>query len=192
MDAKPHSELTIGDMLPWVKLTMDYSDQLADAIPEDQLDWRPGDPGGKWSFSLVELVKHIGDARVMYASQLDSRDVASLYWSDGPGEDGVWSFADHKDKAEVLARLAEARRLVEHWLQQPASMLLEVTENSRSVFMQNLAQMREAGHPAGEWERRGPANVNRVLTALAVHEAGHRGTLQALLRLKGINVSGPM
>jgi hypothetical protein len=71
-------------------------------------------------------------------------------------------------------------------------MLLEVTENARLVFRQNLEQMKEAGHPAGEWERRGPANVNRVLMALAVHEAGHRGTLQALLRLKGINVSGPL
>ncbi len=90
----------------------------------------------------------------------------------------------------MLGRLAEARSVVEHWLDQPASTLLDVTENSKAVFQENLKRMKEAGHSSEDWERRGPANVNRVLVALAVHEAGHRGTLQALLRQQGINISG--
>jgi len=36
---------------------------------------------------------------------------------------------------------------------------------------------------------RGPVTIIRVIMALAVHESGHRSTLQTLLRMHGINLA---
>jgi len=198
MDAERQAEATLREALPWVKLTLDYTDRLAAAIPEDLLDWRPEDPSGKWSFSLVEIVKHVSDARFMFIGQLDGEDpvdetgdaAPDRYWSAGPGADGEWNFYEHKDKAEVLARLAQARQPIEQWLDRPASGLMDITDGTRAVFEMQIKRLQESGVDVADWHRRGPATVNRVLMALAVHEAGHRAALQTLLRQKGINVEG--
>jgi uncharacterized damage-inducible protein DinB len=188
MDSQTQREPIIRDQLPWVTLTLDHTEKLAELIPEDELDWRPVDPSGKWSFSLVEIIKHVTDARIMYVGQLTGEEDSGNYWSEPPGEDGSWKFGNHKDKAEVVSRLAEARKGVEEWLDKPASMLLEVTGGTTAAYNSIIEQIRKQGGPLEDYQRRGPANVNRVLMALAVHEAGHRGTLHALLRQKGINI----
>jgi uncharacterized damage-inducible protein DinB len=190
MDSQTQREPTIREQLPWVKLTMDYMDRIAATIPEDQLDWRPEDPSGNFCFSLVEIVKHANDARIMFLSQLTGEEEPEGYWSEGPGEDGSWKFSGHRDKAEVLERLNQSRAVAEEWLDKPASMLMETTPGTRKTFDSMIERLKEAGGPVDEWERRGPASVNRVLMALAVHEAGHRGALQTLLRQQGINVEG--
>lgn len=187
MDTSMQPEANLREALPWVKMTLDYTDKVAALIPEELLDWRPEDPSGKWCFSLGEIVKHITDARLMYASQLSGEDPKDAYWSDYK-EDGTWEIAPHKDKAEVLERLGAARGEVEPWLDKPASALNKVMEATRAVFDKQLQALREQGREVGDWELRGPATINRVLMALAVHEAGHRGALQTLLRQKGINI----
>ena len=191
MDSQTQSVPIIRDQLPWVTLTLDFTDKLAELIPEDELDWRPVDPSGKWSFSLVEIIKHVTDSRIMFIGQLNGDEDSGKYWSEPPGEDGMWKFADHKDKAEVVTRLVEARRGIEEWLDKPASMLLEVTDGWRATFEMIIERVKAHDGPVEDYYRRGPANINRVLMALAVHEAGHRGTLHALLRQKGINIQEP-
>lgn len=187
MDAGMQTEATLRESLPWVKMTLDQMEQVAELIPEDELDWRPEDPSGKYCFSLSEIVKHVTDARVMFASQLSGEEKEDAYWSE-PDEDGTWKFAAHKDKAELLDRLAASRHVVEPWLDKPVSALLEVTDGTRAIFDRHVAALKEQDKPVEDWERRGSANINRVLMALAIHEAGHRGTLQTLLRQKGINI----
>ena len=48
--------------------------------------------------------------------------------------------------------------------------------------------MKENNVPVEDAIKRGPANIVRVRMALCVHEAGHRGALQTILRLEGINL----
>ena len=181
------AEPTIGQALPWVNLTFDYTEQIAELIPEDMLDWRPEDPSGKWSFSLGEIAMHCADARLMFARQLSGNESTEGYWSEGPGEDGVWPFKQRGSRQEILDSLKAAREELEPYLNQPVSAMSEQTEGTRAVFDKTLQQIKEAGRDTAEHELRGPANILRVVMAAACHEAGHRGALQTLLRQQGVN-----
>jgi len=187
MDAQMQ-QAKVRDVLPWVKLTFDYTDQLAELIPDDKLGWRPEDPSGKWCFSLGEIAMHCADARRMLARQLNGEETEEGYFSSEPGEDGVWNFKNAITKQQILDGLKVCRDELEPWLEKPANELLEVTDGTRAVFQKSLDWMKEHGKPVEEAERRGPANIMRVLMAAAVHEAGHRGSLQTLLRQHGVNL----
>lgn len=180
-------ETNMGLAFPWLNMTFDLTDNLAKLIPEDSLDWRPEDPSGKWCFSLGEIVMHCADARIMFARQLNGSDSHEGYCSEGPGEDGVWKFKEHGGKQAILGCLAASRKELEPFMQMPISAMGEVTEGSQAAFDKHLAKMKEDGQDTAEMEQRGPANIVRVLMATVVHEAGHRGALQTLLRQKGIN-----
>ena len=180
-------ETTIGVAFPWLNMTLDCTDDLAKLIPEDLLDWRHDDPSGKWCFSLGEIAMHCSDARIMFARQLSGNDSHEGYFSEGPGEDGVWKFKAHGGKQAILDCLAASRKEIEPFMQMPVSAMGEITEGSQSAFDKHLAAMKENDQDTAEVEARGPANIVRVLMAIAVHEAGHRGSLQTLLRQKGIN-----
>jgi hypothetical protein len=41
-----------------------------------------------------------------------------------------------------------------------------------------------------DFERRGASTINRVLFALVVHECGHRGYLQTVMRVNGVDARG--
>ncbi len=50
--------------------------------------------------------------------------------------------------------------------------------------------MKEKGVDLSDMELRGPSTVNRVLFAVTAHESGHRGSLQTLLRMQGVDARG--
>lgn len=190
MDAQPQAECSVAEYLLWLGMTLDYTDKIAAAIPDELLDWRPEDPGGKYCFSLAELVMHIADARLMFSSQLTGDDVSEQYWasSEGPNEEGVWTFKEYDGKPALLDSLKSARDVYGPWLQQPSSTLLDVPEGARKAYDGFVEKMKEGGQATAEMEKRGPASVLRVLMAVTAHEAGHRGALQTLLRQHGVSV----
>jgi hypothetical protein len=192
MSANSDAMATVGLALPWLTMTLDQTENLAVLIPEDKLDWRLPDPSGRWHFSLAEIVLHCADARLMFSRQLIGEDSGEGYWSAGPapdGGDGVWSFRPYSGGKEVQDALKTARTFLDPFLSLPAGSLTEITDGSRAVFDRNLAMMKEKGADTAIMERRGPANIVRVLMAAAVHESGHRSTLQTLLRMHGIHPS---
>ena len=189
MGTTPAPEVTLREALPWATLIMDYTDKIAALVPDDLLDWRPEDPSGKFSFSLAEIIMHCADARLMFSRQLTGEDTEEGYWSAGPGEGDVWLFKDYSGKQELIDSLDSSRALLESWLDRPGAALTEVPDSCRQAFERHLAKMREKGEDTSVLEKRGPANIVRVMMAVAAHESGHRGTLQTALRLKGINLA---
>ena len=190
--AMPQIDRTIGDVLPWATMTLDYTEQIAELIPDELLDQRPTDPSGKFCFSPAELVMHCADARRMFAGQLIGEAQEDAYWSGGPDDEGVWEFKPYEGKDALLKSLRDTRALLTPYLERPANDLLAETEGTRASFDKNLEYMREHNHDTTRMERAGAPNIMRVLFAIAVHEAGHRGALQTLLRQHGINHSGEM
>jgi uncharacterized damage-inducible protein DinB len=190
MDAKPQAEPTVGEYLLWLGMTLDYTDKIAAAIPDELLDWRPEDPSGKYCFSLAEIVMHIADARLMFACQLTGDDASGQYWatSEGPNEEGIWAFGEYDGKQALLSRLESTRETYSPWIGQPYTTLLDVPDGARKAYDGFVKKLKEEGHDTAAMEKRGPASVLRVLMAVVAHEAGHRGALQTLLRQHGINV----
>ena len=180
--------LTIGFSLPWLTATLDAMEQVTALIPEDRLEWRLNDPSGKWHFSLAEIAMHSADARRMFARMLSGSESTDGYWSAGPGEDGIWPFQPYGTKQAVLGSLKEARTELQPYLDLPLNSLMETTEGTRRRFEQNLARMREKQIDTANDEKRGAATILRILMACAVHESGHRSSLQTLLRMHGIHV----
>lgn len=168
---------------------MDLTERVAALIPEDKLDWRLTDPSGKWHFSLAEIVLHCADARTMFARTLSGNATEEGYWSAGPGPDGIWPFRPYSGKDEVLRSLTIARQELTPWLDHPAAALLDTTEGTRAAYEKSLSALREKGAATNDTEVRGPVTIIRVIMALAVHESGHRSTLQTLLRMHGINLA---
>jgi uncharacterized damage-inducible protein DinB len=190
MDAQPQAECSANDYLLWLGLTWDQTEKLAAAIPEELLDWRPTDPSGKFCFSLAEILMHITDSRLMFSTQLSGEELEGQYWatSEGPNEEGVWTFKAHGGKQALIDGLKGSRAKYQLWIDKPYSTLLDVPDGARKAYDSFLARLKEEGHDTAAMEKRGPASVVRVLMAVAAHEAGHRGTLQTLLRQHGINV----
>jgi len=190
MDATPQAGLTVDEYLLWLGMTLDYTDKIAAAIPDELLDWRPEDPSGKYCFSLAEIVMHIADARLMFSTQLTGEDAADQYWatSEGPNEEGVWTFREYDGKQALLDRLKATRAVYDPWISQPYTTLLDVPDGARKAYDGFLKKLKEEGHDTAMMEKRGPASVLRVVMAVTAHEAGHRGALQTLLRQHGINV----
>ncbi len=188
MDAATQPGLSVAGFLPWINMVLDYTDEIVALIPEDKLDWRPEDPTGHFCFSLGEIAMHIADARRMFARQLSGSESEDGYWSEGPDAQGVWKFTPPAGKAEILHSMNEARRELKAYLDLPAASYTQTTDGSRSTFEKSLERLREAGQPTNEAEARGPANIVRVLMAVIAHEAGHRGSLQTLLRMQGVNM----
>jgi uncharacterized damage-inducible protein DinB len=188
-DTAMQPALSIGDALPWVRMTLDYTDRLAGSIPENLLDWRSPDPSGAFSFSLGEIAAHTADARRMFVATLTGEKDESAYWSSGPKEPDykLWEFRSFT-LPEVIESLAASRALVEEWLARPASGMLEATDGTRESWEKMKAKLTEDGQAEElvKAELRGPATVLRIMMALAVHEAGHRGSLQTLLRQHGV------
>lgn len=190
MDSTMHAAATIGQVYPWFNMTLDYTDQISALIPEDLLDWRFEDPSGKWSFSLAEQAMHCADARRMFARQIAGSDSGEDYWSEGPGEDGVWPFKAYGSKQAILDSLKTSRAELDAVLNRSADDALAITAGTQETYDKIIAQMKEKDLDTAAAELRGPANLIRVLMATVVHEAGHRGSMQTLLRMKGIN-AGP-
>ncbi len=186
--ATPVPARTVGDALPWVRMTLDYTEQLAAAIPEELLDWRPTDPTGKFCFSLAEIVMHCADARRMFAGQLSGECHDDEFWSSGPNAAGAWPFKERPDKAALLDSLSAVRALFKPYLERPAEELTAETAGTRAAYRKNMEALKEGGHDTAMLERAGVPNIVRVLFAVAAHEAGHRGSLQTLLRQHGVNL----
>jgi hypothetical protein len=182
---------TIGIALPWLNMALDETERLAGLIPEDKLDWRLPDPSGRWHFSLAEIAMHCADARIMFARQLSGSELRDGYWSAGPsGDDEVWKFDPYGSKQVILDSLRTARTELQPFLDLPAESFTEVTDGVRKTFEKHVADLKETGKEkeAADAELRGPANIVRVLMAVAVHENGHKSSLGTLLRLHGVDI----
>jgi hypothetical protein len=188
MDATASGPLAIGVGYPWLSMTLDQTDRVVTILPEDKLDWRLNDPSGKWHFSLAEIAMHCADARRLFARMLSGSDRTDDYRSPGPGEDGVWPFHPYKSKQAIIDDLAAARAELQPWLDRPTPAATEITDAAHAAWEKNLASMKEKGTDTSVDELRGPATILRVLMAAAVHEAGHRSSLQTLLRMHGVNL----
>jgi uncharacterized damage-inducible protein DinB len=192
MDAQAATALSAGDGLPWIGITLDQTDKVAVLVHEGLAALRPTDPLGRFCFSLGELVMHIADSRRMFLGQLDGADYSGGYWAGtgGPDSQGVWRFRAPQSWEDVLVSVEWGGTKLREYLARPQHALWEPTEGTLAFFGRYLADLRAAGREeqALAYERRGPASLARTLTALACHEAGHRGALQTLLRLQGVNL----
>ncbi|MCC7479313.1 DinB family protein [bacterium] len=186
----PAAALSIGDQLPWLARTFRQTEQVAALIPPELMDWRPPDPSGRWSFSLAEIAMHCADIRLMFARQLRGEDSSVLYWLDSPKDSsGIWTRRrEPAGPQEIVASLAAGREELEPWMALPYEQTLTATAGMQQSFLQYLASQREKGQDTSEAERRGPSTLNRIFFTVACHEAGHRGALQALLRLHGLGI----
>lgn len=182
---------TIGDLWPWAGETFRHTEQVAASIPEDKLDWRPTDPSGRWSFSLGEIAMHCADIRLMFARQLRGEDSEELYWLASPPErGGSWTRKrEPGGLQEIMDTLVQGRTEIETWLALPASELLSPTPGMTAHFEARLTELRAAGRDTAAAERWGPGSIHWILMTVCCHEAGHRGALQANLRLLGISVA---
>jgi len=191
MDVAPSLVLSAGDGMPWVRITMDQTDRVCALITPELAEHRATDPTGRYFFSLGELTMHIADARNMFAGQLDGEDYSAEYWSarQGPDSQGVWEFKKAANWQEVLDSLRRGRERLEKFLEVELNRLYEPTDGTRKFYKEHAQYLRDIGRAeqAQSYERRGAATIARTLSAMACHEAGHRGSLQTLLRLKGVN-----
>jgi uncharacterized damage-inducible protein DinB len=188
--------VSIGQHLPWVNMTLDYTEQLVEKIPDELLDFRPVDPNGHYMFSLAEIAMHLADTRRMFAHTLSGDASEEGFWTEWDENDSgnemamQWKFKPRGTKQEILDSLRSGREELNAWLSLPVSSLNESTDGTRESFNKNLEKMREKGADTSEVELRGPSTVNRVLFAVTAHESGHRGSLQTLLRLQGVDARG--
>jgi uncharacterized damage-inducible protein DinB len=188
MDIAAQSQPNIGQTYPWLNMTFDYTDRLAALIPNELLDWRYTDPSGGHTASLAELAMHLADDRLEFSRQLCGSEDLSGYWTLNPRDEGMLDFRPYGSKQAILDSLQAGRRALDPYLAMPSSAALKVTDGMLSTFKRVQLELRDKGIDTADYERRGPANVIRVLMAVAVHESGHRGALQTLLRTKGINL----
>src|SRR3954464_13294483 len=87
--------VSIGQHLPWVNMTLDYTETLVAKIPDELLDFRPVDPNGHFFFSLAELAMHCADTRRMFANTLAGIE----------SEEGMWTDWDENDEGNELAMM---------------------------------------------------------------------------------------
>jgi hypothetical protein len=183
------SSFTVGDQLPWVVNTFNYTDSVASYVPDELMDYRPVDPSGAFHFSICELLMHISDSRRDFARQLSGANRDGGYWSPQEfiPEDGVWTFREYCNRDELFNSLRMARGELDVWLELPADRLLQPTSESRKLYDQAIEKLeRDNRKPSPGMLKRGPLNPMRVMTAAAIHESGHRGALQTLMRLNGV------
>jgi uncharacterized damage-inducible protein DinB len=184
--------ISIGEALPNIKRTFNQSDGLCALIPEHLLEWRPTDPSGGFQFSLAEIAFHLADARLQFARQLAGNEVPEedymLEYLEKPENDIHWKLKPHNGKTQILDYLKSTRAEFQVWLDKPASDLLLTTPGSEVVFKKALEAAEKRGTDTTAMRKRGAGTIMRVLTNAAIHEAGHRGSLQTLLRQHGINL----
>jgi uncharacterized damage-inducible protein DinB len=128
-----------------------------ESIPEEQLDWRPGD-GAR---TAREVALHVAESSVAFTNELLRPDGAFM----------------NVRKPEVQAAIrAELPR---------ASTRAEIVALLRSTAERNAARLREVGEALVEQTMAGRLGEQSRLTALwfaVAHEAHHRGQLTAYVR----------
>ena len=187
-------ELTIAEHLPWVDITLDYTERLIGLTPEAMFDYRPGNAAGDFFFTPAEIAMHLADERLEFARMLDGSHSREGFWTIASWETGgdgtPWQFRQYTDGAELLASLRETRARLKPWLGLPVSALQEPTDGTRSIYERQLGELRAKGVDISGMQRRGAPSINRVLWSLVTHEAAHRSYLQTILRLQGVDARG--
>lgn len=184
--------LKVGDGMPIVALCLGSSERVCSLVGAGLWDLRPPDPSGRWTFSLGEFVMHIADARWLFAGQLDGADYSPRYFATSqPRDPGVsWTFKPAAPAA-AMESLLDGRAALQRWLELPLERLWRPTTGTAAYFHTHQQKLRLEGREAAAeaYARRGPASLARTLSGLVAHESGHRGSLQTLLRLQGLNLS---
>jgi len=184
-------EMKIAEHLMWVPYMFSTTEEVAEHLTDDLLDWRPADPTGAWQFSLAEIVMHIADARRMFCSQLSGDDPLPDYWcpsfwsGEDPRDDGSYAFRPHGGRVALLADLKAARELFKPYLTRPASEVGQSTEGTEKFNREMIEQLKAGGADPAPLERSGPSTIYQVLLMTIAHESGHRGALHTLLRING-------
>lgn len=188
MDDARDARQTIGEQMPWYGITMDYTENICELIPEKLWDWRPDDPQGYFQASLGEIAMHCADERNEHAQMLNGSTDTSALFTLTPGVDGIHGFRAGVRKQDVLLSLKTGRALLDRYAQLPVERLVEVTEGAKAAYERQIASLKDRGIDTRRMELRGAPGIFRVLMGVACHEAGHRGTLYMLLRLNGVNL----
>jgi len=181
---------TVPDVIPWIKVFLDYTDAVCQALPDDGLEIRPTEPGGGFVFSALEQAMHIADERWEIMHRLTGDDNAHRLFAKGyPGKDAPWEFRQ-ASREEVLRSLAEGREFLDSYLNEAASgSLVGSTLEQERAFDAKLTKAQAAGKDTAELIARGPENLVNTLMFLVAHETGHRTVLQHMLRMNGIEVA---
>jgi uncharacterized damage-inducible protein DinB len=188
--ARVANSLSIAESIPWIDITFDYTEKVCASIPPELMDWRPADPSGAYSFSLAEIAMHIADERLELARRLAGTEDENGYWTIKAAwaSGQPWEFRQPANMVEVLQSLRRGRQALREWLERPHEELLETTAGTRAAFERHIAGMSQQGkEPEAALLKRGPASIVRIMMFLCMHESGHRGALQALLRQHGIH-----
>lgn len=184
-------ELSAGQVLPWAKVFLNYTDEVVASIPEDDagLDWRLTDEKGGWYFSIREQAMHIADTRHSALGWITGDDPAGKEFCTEYGGTGKpWEFKQ-ASRAEILASLKAGREAVDAWLARPLSEILETTPKLIAEHEKLIAQLKADGKDTAEREARGPGRIVNVLFFIASHEQSHRSVLQTMLRQRGYEVA---
>jgi hypothetical protein len=183
----PWEELTVYQLIPWAKTFLQYTDDVLNALPEDEalLDYRPEDPAGGYVFSIREQAMHIADTRHdalgwISGADTDKDDFCTEYG--GTGQPWQWKSAT---RAEILARNAAGRAAVDAWFNRPGAALFESSPHMIAEFAKTNAKLQADGKDIAERLARGPGRVINALFFLVAHEQSHRTVLQHLLRMSG-------
>jgi hypothetical protein len=188
------TSISISQHLPWVNSTLDYTERLIELVPDELLDLRPTDPLSGHFFTPAEVAMHLADERRELARMLHGSESREQFWtltSWETGGDGTpWTFRPFGSRDELLDSLREGRAEFAPWLSRPLADLHTATDGTRRKHEELLAMFKGKGMDTTDFELRGPSTINRVLFALTVHESGHRGYLQTILRLNGVDARG--
>ncbi|MCC7477275.1 DinB family protein [bacterium] len=183
------AQSSIGGLLPWARILLDYTDAVCGCVTEEHWDMRPEGQGEGYWFSLGEFVMHLADSRREILGNISGEIEREKLWcSKYGGTSEAWQWRSGS-RAEVLASLAEGRAMVDAWLARPASELGAATDASVSQWKARVEKIKAAGKDASAIEAAGPESVADCLMFLIGHEQSHRGALQALLRLHGLEVT---
>lgn len=95
------------DVVSWFERIYSRTLEVAQAIPEDKINWKPG----KTEFSCGDIVRHIASAELMNVSRLETKKLVYKGHGEeyGRSKDAVVEYLEkcHTQALEILNRLGE-------------------------------------------------------------------------------------
>lgn len=180
---------TIYGVMPWAKHMLDYTDQVCEGLTDENMTLRPTDPSGGYFFSAAEQAMHIADSRWSFLGWIDGNDYSDREFAgDYPGKDKPWVFKPATCE-EIKDSLKQSRARLDEILSGPSTGLLTAAPGTVKAHEEQLAKDKAAGKDTAEKEAQGPNNMVDIICFLNAHEQSHRGVLQTILRMNGVEVS---
>lgn len=179
--------LTCYQLIPWAKTFLQYTDDVINALPEDEaaLDYRQADPQGGYVMSIREQAMHITDTRHSALGWLTgAADDADKFCIEYGGPDKAWQWQT-ATRDEIIERNTAGRAKLDEWFSKPGTALFETSPQIIAKFAERSAQLEAEGKDISERLAAGPQRVINALFFIVAHETSHRTVLQHLLRMSG-------